>query len=384
MVRCRLVFLLLACLVPFCGAREARGELLGYWSADLTAGQGDVLLNDLEDPDLDGEMVDVSYSADSQGHTGEAGDYALQFEGFDEDYVAIPPIEEFFEAITLTAWVNGVPNGGWTGLIVSRDPVSPLYLGFYGETTDLAYVWNDNSGDTWGWVSGVSVSEDEWTFVALTVEEDQATMFAGQKGGELQYASNEIEHFEQESLTEWRLAEDDCCGGTRNFAGLMDDVSIWNEALDIEQLEALHAGTETPLTLAGIGGDPLDPLNDGTLAGPAERADYVHNVLGTWVGDSNLDGEFNSSDFVVVFTAGEYEDGVLGNSSWVTGDWDGDQEFNSSDFVAAFMDGGFEQGARPAAQAVPEPNAVVLLCFAGLVGMATGRRNLIRSSISSE
>ena len=384
MVRYCLKVLLLTCVMSFCGSMEARGELLGYWSADLTAGQGDVLLNDLEDPDLDGEMVDVNYTADSQGHTGNAGDYALEFEGFDEDYVAIPPIEESFEAITLTAWVNGFPNGGWTGLIVSRDPVSPLYLGFYGESTDLAYVWNDNSADTWGWVSEVPVSEDAWTFVALTVEEGQATLFAGQKGGELQYASNEIEHFEQESLTEWRLAEDDCCGGSRNFAGLMDDVSIWNEALDLEQLGALHAGTETPLTLAGIGGDPLDPLNDGTLAGPAGRADYVHNVLGTWVGDSNLDGEFNSSDFVVVFTAGEYEDGVLGNSSWVTGDWDGDQEFNSSDFVAAFMDGGFEQGARPVVRAVPEPNAVVLLFSAGLVGMATCRRNLIRSSISSE
>ena len=104
----------------------------------------------------------------------------------------------------------------------------------------------------------------------------------------------------------------------------MDDVSIWNEALDMEQLAALHAGSETPLTLAGFGGDPLDPLDDGTLTDPTERADYVHGVLGTWIGDSNLDGQFNSTDFVVVFTAAEYEDGLEGNSSWVTGDWNGD------------------------------------------------------------
>ena len=98
-----------------------------------------------------------------------------------------------------------------------------------------------------------------------------------------------------------------------------------------------------------------------------ERADYVHDVLGTWVGDSNLDGVFNSTDFVVVFTAGEYEDKVDANSSWVTGDWNGDREFDSSDFVVAFTDGGFEQGRRPDANLVPEPSCVTLLLWAGIV-----------------
>ena len=43
------------------------------------------------------------------------------------------------------------------------------------------------------------------------------------------------------------------------------------------------------------GGDPLAPLDDGTLTDPVERANYVHDVLGTWIGDSNVDGEFNSA-----------------------------------------------------------------------------------------
>jgi hypothetical protein len=107
--------------------------------------------------------------------------------------------------------------------------------------------------------------------------------------------------------------------------------------------------------------DPLAPLNDGSLTGDV-RVAYVHDVLGTWMGDSNLDGEFNSADFVNVFQAGEYEDGVAMNSSWATGDWNGDMEFDSSDFVAAFQDGGYEIGPRPApAAAVPEPTGILLL-----------------------
>ena len=113
----------------------------------------------------------------------------------------------------------------------------------------------------------------------------------------------------------------------------------------------------------------LAPLEDGTITDPTERANYVHDVLKTWIGDSNLDGEFNSSDLVAVFDAGQYEDGIAGNSTWVTGDWTGDGEFDTSDFVAAFDDGGFELGPRTAIASVPEPSTVVLLLI-GCISMA--------------
>ena len=98
-----------------------------------------------------------------------------------------------------------------------------------------------------------------------------------------------------------------------------------------------------------------------------DRIAYVRDVVGTWMGDSNLDGEFNSSDFVTVFSAGEYEDELAGNSTWATGDWNGDKDFNSSDFVAAFSDGGYEKGPRAVA-AVPEPSGMImfLACLAAL------------------
>ena len=127
--------------------------------------------------------------------------------------------------------------------------------------------------------------------------------------------------------------------------------------------------------IAGEAADPTLRLDDGSLTDPTERANYVHDVLGTWIGDSNLDGEFNSTDFVVVFQAGEYEDGAVGNSVWATGDWNGDKEFNSTDFVAAFVDGGFELGARPAVAAVPEPVAGTLFFTALALMLPLIRRN---------
>ena len=61
-------------------------------------------------------------------------------------------------------------------------------------------------------------------------------------------------------------------------------------------------------------------------------------------GDANLDGFFNSTDFVNIFAAAQYEDGIPGNSTWETGDWNGDSEFTSSDFVVAFA--GANQGVQ--------------------------------------
>ena len=58
---------------------------------------------------------------------------------------------------------------------------------------------------------------------------------------------------------------------------------------------------------------------------------------------------FDSSDFVAVFQAGEYEDGIAGNSTFEEGDWNGDGDFDSSDFVFAFRGGHYQREAAVAA-----------------------------------
>lgn len=60
-------------------------------------------------------------------------------------------------------------------------------------------------------------------------------------------------------------------------------------------------------------------------------------------GDSNLDGVFSSADIVDIFKAGEYDDDLVGNSTWTTGDWSGDGEFDSTDLVLAFTLGTYQE-----------------------------------------
>ncbi len=121
-------------------------------------------------------------------------------------------------------------------------------------------------------------------------------------------------------------------------------------------------------------------LNDDNELDHTDRLFWVRHLRHTWFGDADLNGAFNSSDFVQVFVAGNYETGwgnPRGNSylhtSWSEGDWNGDGLFDSDDFVTAFQDGGYEQGPRTDAAAVPEPGGEVLLIL-GLAGVMRRRR----------
>ena len=109
-------------------------------------------------------------------------------------------------------------------------------------------------------------------------------------------------------------------------------------------------------------------LNDDDLVNFADRQVWVDDLKNTWIGDANLDGEFNSGDMVQVFVRGKYEKDEL--AGWEEGDWDGDQRFSSGDMVAAFVAGGYEKGNRPpAVGAVPEPGGLPALLLGSVVAL---------------
>ena len=130
--------------------------------------------------------------------------------------------------------------------------------------------------------------------------------------------------------------------------------------------------------------DAMFDLNSDDTIDLDDHRMWVKDLAHTWYGDANLDGEFNSSDFAQVLTAGKYEKGWLEEDRWPEGqlavwsegDWNGDWFFNSSDMVTAFVDGGYEQGPRPAAATVPEPASILqlLLGLAGIFWASLRRR----------
>lgn len=131
----------------------------------------------------------------------------------------------------------------------------------------------------------------------------------------------------------------------------------------------LPGGTaELLLIWDGIDTDPPRPsYADCRLAVDFAAADS------RLVGDSTLDGVFDSSDLIAVFVAGQYEDDLHGYATWSTGDWNADGDFDTSDMIAAMVTGAYEQ-AVPAA-AVPEPShRLAWLLLAALPSFSQRRR----------
>ncbi len=89
---------------------------------------------------------------------------------------------------------------------------------------------------------------------------------------------------------------------------------------------------------ASFGNDPLSWVAAPPSPGGRQRIQVV--------GDVNHDGIFNSTDLILLFQSGEYEDAVPGNSTVDEGDWNGDGDFTSADLIIAFRSGTYIRGSR--------------------------------------
>ena len=138
-----------------------------------------------------------------------------------------------------------------------------------------------------------------------------------------------------------------------------------NGVLDVADVDRLNQEIVT-----GLHGAEFDLNSDERVDGEDLRI-WVKELKHTWIGDANLDSEFNSSDMVQVFVAGKYE--TVEAASWSEGAWNADAVFDSGDMVAAFVDGGYEQGLLTDGAAVPEPGGWLLLITAASLWMAVRR-----------
>ncbi len=133
------------------------------------------------------------------------------------------------------------------------------------------------------------------------------------------------------------------------------------------QLSAVGSKSATILQATSITGAFGTLMPDGTHIDAGIFLESTSNsgstfdlsILHAVAGDSNGMNGFDSGDLVIVFAANQYEDGIVGNSNWVSGDWNHDGDFDSGDLVAAFTIGAYEQGAIPAIPASRKTSNIV-------------------------
>ena len=180
----------------------------------------------------------------------------------------------------------------------------------------------------------------------------------------------------------------------RQLVGSMDEFYLFSRALTAAEITTLYENKSSLLgdyngnglldaedldlnASVGIASQDLSyDLNEDGGGNSTDRKIWVNDLKNTWVGDSDLNGVFDSGDLVAVFSSAKYETGDA--ATWGQGDWNGDQKFDSGDLVEAFSNAGYEAGERPGganpAAAVPEPSTLVLLLMGGLLAIRRVRR----------
>ena len=178
-------------------------------------------------------------------------------------------------------------------------------------------------------------------------------LYRGREDGT--FSIDEIIHYER-GLVGFAAASDMDGDGDADVVILLETVSTTRPAVrstDIVWHEQSDTGSFASGVRAGLGGNQnfvlTDVDADGDVDVLATRHDdgRIYWLEQRVTGDANNDGVFDSSDFVDVFIAGEYEDSVAKNSTFSEGDWNGDGDFDSSDIVFAFQAGTYVPFATP-------------------------------------
>jgi hypothetical protein len=383
------------CVSCFGVASTAQADLVGLWRFDQAASP---------QPDASGN----NHIAEPRGQVTWVNDIerggVMEFDG-DADYLEVEDTDllSIEGNLTIAAWARFESFDNWNSIVSktglpelnnhNRPAPFDMYTVFQGNGRPRLYV-GDGAADI-GLADALDPPELEtWVHLAVTISEDGDVVhyLDGGNNGEGFIAFPGID-------MDQNLYIGSRADFVTNMFGRLDDVAIFNEVLSEEQISTIMSGDfsawgvgggllgdfdgngvldENDINLLSVqidtgGNDTTFDVNGDGQVNLADHRMWVSELKRTWTGDADLNGQFDTADFIQALSRGQYEDGVENNSTWGDGDWNADREFDSGDLVEALSDGGFEIGPKQAVAAVPEPASWALLLL-GLLALAPRRR----------
>ena len=214
----------LAIVIILVGSASLRADLIHHWEFEDT----------FEDSaeGLDGQpMGNATFTADAK-----IGEGALEVGG-GGDYVEIPDSDTLqfaqFDSYSLTAWVKAAPSSGWRGIVTKGRDVPP----WYGIWIDPNSRWlYGTSGDN---LAGSAVRFDAWVHAAIVQDGDLGTRDL--------YVDGEVvaSNVARDAFNFGNVFIGGAGGVNEWFVGQIDDVRIYDEALDADGV-VLSMGLEPP------------------------------------------------------------------------------------------------------------------------------------------
>ncbi len=173
----------------------------------------------------------------------EAGNKAVGFDGSGGGHVNLGALNLNTNTVTITAWVK--PNGQqapYAGIVFNRSGTTAAGLAIDAAGgLDVAYDWNDDNA-TYNWPSYLTMPDSDWSFVALVVQPDKASMYLanGADASTFTSATNYVPHANQ-AFESWTWVGGDTGFSGSYFSGDVDEVAIFNRSLSAGDLYTEYA-----------------------------------------------------------------------------------------------------------------------------------------------
>ena len=227
----------------------ATSDLVAYWPLDET--EGDTAVDAVGTNDATWQNTGLNLTWE----TGKVGGAAKLVDGGGNNYFQfLLPELIGAEAITIVAWIDPEvqSSSAYNGIVMTRT--------FNGATNNSWGLAIENNGDERfdSRVNGPGIDSQNgllsptagWIHLALVWDGVNGTHTQYVNGVETNSGASILGPIAGPDSGPWYIGYDDCCGGNRDFDGLIDEVAFWDEALAADKI-ALLAGGIRPDALDG-------------------------------------------------------------------------------------------------------------------------------------
>ena len=173
----------------------------------------------------------------------ETNNTAMQLNYVTGSYLTMPALNLNTNTVTITGWMNPRRfQADWAGVVFCRSGSTVAGLNFGPGTiaNELRYTW---ANSRWDVGTGLVVPTNQWSFFALVVKPDSATIYLGTNG--LLASFTDIFAQTNQAFDVSLLVGYDSAQGSRMFDGRVDEVAIYNRSLTFAQIQQIYSSAWT-------------------------------------------------------------------------------------------------------------------------------------------